>query len=131
MVVQDSPWITCTTPWRHGFADVPTVLRLPLDDLPRDRRGGRPGHQHLGEYVIRIYDQVRGRPQYVVDRTVNFSLPSQEDDTAGDAPYVELVKQAEQLLQEGAMAAERQAWRDRTANSETPVLCFPRSPAHG
>jgi dolichol-phosphate mannosyltransferase len=25
----------------------------------------------LGEYVIRIYDQVRGRPPYVVDRTVN------------------------------------------------------------
>ena len=26
----------------------------------------------LGEYVIRIYDQVRGRPLYIVDRTVNF-----------------------------------------------------------
>jgi dolichol-phosphate mannosyltransferase len=25
----------------------------------------------LGEYVVRIYDQVRGRPVYVVDRTVN------------------------------------------------------------
>ena len=25
----------------------------------------------LGEYVIRIYDQVRGRPMYLVDRTVN------------------------------------------------------------
>jgi len=25
----------------------------------------------LGEYIIRIYDQVRGRPLYVVDRTVN------------------------------------------------------------
>ncbi len=26
----------------------------------------------LGEYVVRIYDQVRGRPIYLVDRTVNF-----------------------------------------------------------
>lgn len=29
----------------------------------------------LGEYVIRIYDQVRGRPIYLVKRTVNFSPP--------------------------------------------------------
>jgi len=82
----------------------------------------------LGEYVIRIYDQVRGRPQYVVDRTVNFSLPSQENDTAADAPYVELVKQAEQLLQEGTMAAERQAWREPVSNSEAPVVFSLRSP---
>ena len=26
----------------------------------------------LGEYVVRIYDQVRGRPQFVVARHVNF-----------------------------------------------------------
>jgi len=81
----------------------------------------------LGEYVIRIYDQVRGRPQYVVDRTVNFSLPSQEDDTAADAPYVELVKQAEQLLQEGTMAAERQAWQQPASNSDAPVVFSLRS----
>jgi polyisoprenyl-phosphate glycosyltransferase len=29
------------------------------------------GISMLGEYVLRIYDQVRGRPLYVVDRTVN------------------------------------------------------------
>lgn len=28
----------------------------------------------LGEYVVRIYDQVRGRPMYLVDRTVNFVI---------------------------------------------------------
>lgn len=28
----------------------------------------------LGEYVVRIYDQVRGRPMFVVDRRVNFGL---------------------------------------------------------
>ncbi len=27
----------------------------------------------LGHYLLRIYDQVRGRPLYVVDRTVNFA----------------------------------------------------------
>jgi polyisoprenyl-phosphate glycosyltransferase len=31
------------------------------------------GISMLGEYVVRIYDQVRGRPLYVVDRTANFS----------------------------------------------------------
>ena len=30
----------------------------------------------LGEYVIRIYDQVRGRPLYLVDRTVNMHSPT-------------------------------------------------------
>lgn len=30
----------------------------------------------LGEYVIRIYDQVRGRPLYLVDRTVNVPSPN-------------------------------------------------------
>ena len=27
----------------------------------------------LGEYVVRIYDQVRGRPKFIVSRNVNFS----------------------------------------------------------
>jgi polyisoprenyl-phosphate glycosyltransferase len=54
----------------------------------------------LGEYVIRIYDQVRGRPQYVVDRTVNFAAEVQDD---GDEPYTELVQEVEQLLAEGTM----------------------------
>jgi dolichol-phosphate mannosyltransferase len=29
----------------------------------------------LGEYVIRIYDQVRARPQFLVEKTTNFPLP--------------------------------------------------------
>ena len=29
------------------------------------------GISMLGEYVVRIYDQVRSRPLYLVDRTVN------------------------------------------------------------
>lgn len=33
----------------------------------------------LGEYVIRIYDQVRGRPLFLVDRTVNVPQPNGAD----------------------------------------------------
>ncbi len=32
----------------------------------------------LGEYVIRIYDQVRARPLYLIDRTVNLDLESSD-----------------------------------------------------
>ena len=38
----------------------------------------------LGEYVIRIYDQVRGRPQFVVDRTVNVMPNRRPGETSGD-----------------------------------------------
>ena len=55
----------------------------------------------LGEYVIRIYDQVRGRPLYLVDHTVNMesgtgAVPA--DDVAGDRLYSELMEQAEACL---------------------------------
>ena len=62
----------------------------------------------LGEYVIRIYDQVRGRPPYVVDRTVNFGAPMSADDTDDDAPYAELMEEAAQLLREGTIPEETQ-----------------------
>ena len=61
----------------------------------------------LGEYVIRIYDQVRGRPLYLVDRTVNMETGTGAvavDDMAGDRPYEELMEQAESLLQQGGAA---------------------------
>ena len=78
----------------------------------------------LGEYVIRIYDQVRGRPLYVVDRTVNCAnvggtrrVPSNVAGTrrvpspdgvvsAGDEPYVELMNEAMQLLDEGTISED-------------------------
>ena len=85
----------------------------------------------LGEYVIRIYDQVRGRPLYVVDRTVNVSgtlrvpldvagtlrVPSDVAGTlrvpspdgavpAGDEPYVDLMNEAAELLNEGTIAED-------------------------
>lgn len=45
----------------------------------------------LGEYVIRIYDQVRGRPPYLIDRTVNCE-PDRTSPTAnGDEPHLALL----------------------------------------
>jgi polyisoprenyl-phosphate glycosyltransferase len=76
----------------------------------------------LGEYVIRIYDQVRGRPSYVVDRTVNFH-PRVHDEPSGDDPYVGLLAEAARLLKDRAVPevpersgelhrAEAQQWAD-------------------
>ncbi len=77
----------------------------------------------LGEYVIRIYDQVRGRPQYIVDRTVNFASATESNDTAGDAPYVELMQEATQLLKEGTIPEDRprHAPEDKEADWETTL----------
>jgi dolichol-phosphate mannosyltransferase len=36
----------------------------------------------LGEYVTRIYDQVRSRPMYLVDRRVNLSDEFREEEVA-------------------------------------------------
>jgi dolichol-phosphate mannosyltransferase len=60
------------------------------------------GISMLGAYVARIYDQVRARPLYVVDRTINIegrasrsaSAPSVED-----AAYEALLKESSDLAQ--------------------------------
>lgn len=61
----------------------------------------------LGEYVIRTYDQVRGRPLYLVDRTVNVDRErpvhgageTDGESAAGlDRPLVELLEEASDLL---------------------------------
>jgi len=72
----------------------------------------------LGEYVIRIHDQVRGRPLYLIDRLVNFDRGDdrgescyedqsngrdRHDARQGDAPYVELMREAADLLDAGAV----------------------------
>jgi len=60
----------------------------------------------LGEYIIRIYDQVRGRPLYVVDRTVNIEIetetPRGESDDDGTL-YRELMEEAMGLLEVAAI----------------------------
>jgi glycosyltransferase involved in cell wall biosynthesis len=71
----------------------------------------------LGEYVVRIYDQVRGRPIYVVDRTVNGAQPKAEPTTEPqdahadeEATVAELLEQATALLAtvETALRSERE-----------------------
>ncbi len=54
----------------------------------------------LGEYVVRIYDQVRGRPLYLIDRTVNVDEKENntQDDLEADKPYTDLLEQAVHLL---------------------------------
>lgn len=73
----------------------------------------------LGEYVIRIYDQVRRRPLFLVDRTVNFAAPASRTldtppeslhdvnaarENADDGDYLGLLREAEQLLAAGDIA---------------------------
>jgi glycosyltransferase involved in cell wall biosynthesis len=53
----------------------------------------------LGEYVVRTYDQVRARPLYLVDRTVNLDRPaSRRGPEDADAPFLDLLEQASDLL---------------------------------
>lgn len=57
----------------------------------------------LGEYVVRIYDQVRGRPLYLVDRAVN--SPAERCSRSGmtlaekDECYEQLLRDAEELVE--------------------------------
>ncbi len=52
----------------------------------------------LGEYVIRIYDQVRARPRYLVDRMVNVREKVADETAKGDKPYLDLLLEAMNLL---------------------------------
>jgi glycosyltransferase involved in cell wall biosynthesis len=63
------------------------------------------GISMLGEYVARIYDQVRGRPLYLVERRVNAQPSESSSDTEqtpaahDDAGYDQLLAESVQLLQ--------------------------------
>jgi dolichol-phosphate mannosyltransferase len=60
------------------------------------------GISMLGEYVVRIYDQVRGRPLYLVERAVN--SPGERCTRSGltraekDECYEQLLRDAEELV---------------------------------
>lgn len=79
------------------------------------------GISMLGEYVARIYDQVRSRPLYLVDREVNATPPREQ--TIGlstaekDLAYEQLLREAEDLIE---MVEQPLAQTDnRTAESST------------
>ncbi len=70
------------------------------------------GISMLGEYVARIYDQVRGRPMFLVDRRVN--LPARDDmrlagarDGGDEQLYDRLLEDSTGLLQWTAQAAKK------------------------
>jgi dolichol-phosphate mannosyltransferase len=48
------------------------------------------GISMLGEYVARIYDQVRGRPLYLIERAMNVDDDCERADSAVDAAYYQL-----------------------------------------
>jgi len=74
----------------------------------------------LGEYVIRIYDQVRSRPPYLVDRTVNFAPASRPEDRSDDALYEDLIDQATHLFEAGTISQQPRV-RDRNQDGREPV----------
>jgi dolichol-phosphate mannosyltransferase len=86
----------------------------------------------LGEYIVRIFEQVRNRPLFLVDRTVNVDSPATEskksknsekplialeEDFSGDEKYLQLMDDAMSLLQTGSRAREQNAPQTET----TPV----------
>ncbi len=60
------------------------------------------GISMLGEYVARIYDQVRGRPLYLVDRTVGDQVTAERRSNLAteseDAAYRRLLDESNELL---------------------------------
>jgi len=101
------------------------------------------GISMLGEYVVRIYDQVRARPLYLIDRTVNMSADTSDHsalrpirreehtsmnldqfdpphlDTHSVHSYAHLVDEANDLLALGAlMRAESEEFMARHAHQQ-------------
>ena len=57
----------------------------------------------LGEYVVRIYDQVRNRPLYLIDRTVNMTddeWPDLDETDEFDQEYLDLVEQVSAMRED-------------------------------
>jgi polyisoprenyl-phosphate glycosyltransferase len=76
----------------------------------------------LGEYVARIYDQVRGRPMYLVDRAVNLDRDvhsTHQSAQNDDAVYRALLAESVELLALQAEAIDNQP--DLPAGTIQPV----------
>ena len=109
-----------------------TELAIPRLDVAHPQRRilrralNALGISILGEYVVRIYDQVRERPIYLVDRKVNFreadraaslQVVDLAHEVEGD-PYEELLEEANALLN----AAGTEAAADEQPLLTTPAL---------
>jgi polyisoprenyl-phosphate glycosyltransferase len=70
----------------------------------------------LGEYVMRIYDQVRGRPLYIVDRIARQDAPGISSDDLDASHEMSLVGQTADLI-ELAQAAVHVGTADDEADS--------------
>jgi polyisoprenyl-phosphate glycosyltransferase len=75
----------------------------------------------LGEYVIRIYDQVRARPLFLVDRTVNMKSENSDESAEGDKPYLDLLLEAMNLLETGKVSAPQPENAEESAFSREPM----------
>jgi dolichol-phosphate mannosyltransferase len=78
------------------------------------------GISMLGAYVARIYDQVRGRPMYLVERSVNVGAPPASFTAppgdaaaigAGDAAYERLLDESTELVALGESSTRPQTER--------------------
>jgi hypothetical protein len=73
----------------------------------------------LGEYVVRIYDQVRRRPMYLVDRVVNVPQSSWPGaplvSRNADDAYDDMLDDAEQLVEMADLSASGPV--DRSSSS--------------
>jgi dolichol-phosphate mannosyltransferase len=87
------------------------------------------GISMLGEYVLRIYDQVRSRPLYLIDRTVNLPVPraiqgkssATEDylsESNGANPPDRLLAEAVDLLGLATDSVSRISEREKLAANE-------------
>ncbi len=72
----------------------------------------------LGEYIARIYDQVRNRPMYIVARSVNTQGQRNEKPSSHNEVESELLRQIDSLKRE--LSARHNGWEDSV---EIDSLC--------
>jgi dolichol-phosphate mannosyltransferase len=86
----------------------------------------------LGEYVVRIYDQVRGRPLYLVDRRVNFAASAADKtvDRTGE-PSRDILAQLTEMVDAARAASTSQQASGHSSTRFTHPLDAQRSDSTG